>query len=214
MDGMMRTKKEDIRQLEEFISTKKPKDPFKDMDGLTQKVEIKQDVVYHGTSLNDIFEKRTERRILKQQLEKNRFLQLPKMYQEEVDPDFDDRGFVKQANHPYQSKICYQAYADSSEMEDPSHSPNSDDLAGEPQPFETPTYLGFKENLRQVKTNEIAKRSDIVITSTLCMNLFPKDKRIIRTKYRALMDLEQRREFVDEKAEFVSQRKQAQYELF
>ena len=35
VDGMMRTKKEDIRQLEEFISTKKPKDPFKDMDGLT-----------------------------------------------------------------------------------------------------------------------------------------------------------------------------------
>jgi hypothetical protein len=31
---MLRTKKEDIRQLEEFISTKKPKDPFKDMDGL------------------------------------------------------------------------------------------------------------------------------------------------------------------------------------
>lgn len=34
-EGMLRTKKEDIRQLEEFISTKKPKDPFKDMDGLT-----------------------------------------------------------------------------------------------------------------------------------------------------------------------------------
>jgi hypothetical protein len=35
MDKLMRTKKEDIRQLEEFISTKKPKDPFKDMDPLT-----------------------------------------------------------------------------------------------------------------------------------------------------------------------------------
>jgi hypothetical protein len=58
MDKMMRTKKEDIRQLEEFISTKKPKDPFKDMDPLTQKVDIKPEVAYQGTSTNEIFEKR------------------------------------------------------------------------------------------------------------------------------------------------------------
>lgn len=98
MDGMLRTKKEDIRQLEEFISTKKPKDPFKDMDGLTQKVEIKQDVVYHGASLVDIFEKRHEKKVLRSQLDKNRYLQLPKQYRDEVDPDFDEKGFVKQTN--------------------------------------------------------------------------------------------------------------------
>lgn len=36
----VRTKKEDIRQLEEFISTKRPKDPFKDLDPLSSKVDI------------------------------------------------------------------------------------------------------------------------------------------------------------------------------
>ena len=35
IDTMLKTKKDDIRQLEEFISTKRPKDPFKDLDPLT-----------------------------------------------------------------------------------------------------------------------------------------------------------------------------------
>ena len=35
IDTMMKTNKDDIRQLEEFISTKRPKDPFKDLDPLT-----------------------------------------------------------------------------------------------------------------------------------------------------------------------------------
>ena len=52
----MRTNKEDIRQLEEFISTKPPRDPFKDIDPLTQKVDISEGVHYHGTSYPDIYE--------------------------------------------------------------------------------------------------------------------------------------------------------------
>lgn len=43
----------------------------------------------------------------------------------------------------------------------------------------------------QIKTNEVAKRSDIVITSTISINLFPKDKRLISRQYRALMSDEQ-----------------------
>lgn len=35
-----KTNKNDIRQLEEFVSTKRPKDQFRDLDPLTQKVEI------------------------------------------------------------------------------------------------------------------------------------------------------------------------------
>jgi hypothetical protein len=52
---MMKTNKDDIRQLEEFISTKRPKDPFKDLDPLTQKVDISIGIPYKGTSQNDIF---------------------------------------------------------------------------------------------------------------------------------------------------------------
>jgi hypothetical protein len=100
-EGMLRTKKEDIRQLEEFISTKKPKDPFKDMDGLQQKVEIKKDIVYHGTSFSDIFEKRSENRMLRLALDKNKFLSMPKDMVSDEDPDFDDGKKIKPVNMPY-----------------------------------------------------------------------------------------------------------------
>jgi hypothetical protein len=43
-------KKEDLRQLGEFITTKRPKDPFKDLDPLTQKVDINKGLGYKGTS--------------------------------------------------------------------------------------------------------------------------------------------------------------------
>ena len=45
-----KTKKEDIRQLEEFISTKRPKDPFKELDPLIEKVDINPEAKYQGTS--------------------------------------------------------------------------------------------------------------------------------------------------------------------
>ena len=41
-----KTKREDIRQLEEFISTKRPKDPFKELDPLIEKVDINADAKY------------------------------------------------------------------------------------------------------------------------------------------------------------------------
>ena len=50
-----KTKKEDIRQLEEFISTKRPKDPFKELDPLIEKVDINPEAKYQGTSQNEVF---------------------------------------------------------------------------------------------------------------------------------------------------------------
>jgi hypothetical protein len=50
-----KTKKEDIRKLEEFVNTKRPADPFKDIDPLTQKVDISREDQYKGSSEMDIF---------------------------------------------------------------------------------------------------------------------------------------------------------------
>jgi hypothetical protein len=125
---MLKTKKEDIRQLEEFISTKKPKDPFKEMNALVEKVEIKKDIQYQGSSLSEIFTLRDEKRLLDFHLDKNRYLQLPDDYRDNIDPDFDASNFVKQFNLPYQKKIEYDHYLDSSDM-DQSADTNEDDLA-------------------------------------------------------------------------------------
>lgn len=133
-DRMLKTKKEDIRQLEEFISTKKPKDPFKEMNALVEKVEIKKGVNYQGASVGEIFERRTEHKILQFHKDKNNYLQLPPEYRDDVDPDFDKENFVKQSNKAYQKKIEYEHYLDSSDLE-ATESDNEDDLAGQEQPY-------------------------------------------------------------------------------
>jgi hypothetical protein len=47
------------------------------------------------------------------------------------------------------------------------------------QPYATPTMINYEEMLKQLPTKELAKRSDIMITSTVSMSIFPKDKRYI-----------------------------------
>lgn len=71
---------------------------------------------------------RDEKRLLDFHLDKNRYLQLPDDYRDNIDPDFDASNFVKQANLPYQKKIEYDYYPDSSDM-DESADTNEDDLA-------------------------------------------------------------------------------------
>jgi hypothetical protein len=40
----------DQRTIEEYVSTKKPLDPYREMDPLTHKVEIAGELAYAGTS--------------------------------------------------------------------------------------------------------------------------------------------------------------------
>lgn len=77
INSMMKTNKDDIRQLEEFISTKRPKDPFKDLDPLTQKVDISVGIPYKGTSQNDIFAQRIKEAEKKNYLIQNNYIKLP-----------------------------------------------------------------------------------------------------------------------------------------
>jgi hypothetical protein len=61
-------------------------------------------------------------------------------------------------------------------------------------------------------TKEIAKRSDIMITSTLSMNLFPKDKRLIDSHFRYEMKAAAVHSFVDERNAFKALLKQHTYQ--
>ena len=47
--------KNDITYHEECVNTKRPKDSFKELDPLEDKVEITKDVSYQGASMHDIF---------------------------------------------------------------------------------------------------------------------------------------------------------------
>ena len=50
------------------------------------------------------------------------------------------------------------------------------------QPFMTVSNVGYNKMLKQLKLPEMMKRSDIMITSTLSMSIFPKDKRQMGTE--------------------------------
>lgn len=105
---IMKTNKDDIRQLEEFISTKRPKDPFKDLDPLTQKVDISVGIPYKGTSQNDIFGHRIKEAEQKNFLTQYNYIKLPQaITNANLDPDFQDNGFVRSTFFPYQQKTVY-----------------------------------------------------------------------------------------------------------
>ena len=55
----------------------------------------------------------------------------------------------------------------------------------------TANRIGYRHLTKQLYTKEAAKRSDIVITSTISMSLFPKDQRMIEQHMRVFMDMDQ-----------------------
>jgi hypothetical protein len=122
----LKTKKEDIRQLEEFISTKRPIDPFKDLDPLTQKVDISTGLKYQCTSQNDVLQNRLAEMDLKQPLTENKFLQLPIEMRVDEDPDFVGIKAMTKKFEAYQQKVVYQGREDSSDPGSEEGSDNED----------------------------------------------------------------------------------------
>jgi hypothetical protein len=66
-----------LKQLEEFISTKRPKDPFLELKPLTEKVVINPSSKYQGSSQNELFQQRLIRQDIMAKIELNKFLKLP-----------------------------------------------------------------------------------------------------------------------------------------
>ena len=72
----------------------------------------------------------------------------------------------------------------------------------EDQPYETPTRIRYEKLIRQAKIDRFAKRSDIILTSTIALNLFPTDPRRISKVHFASMGEEEIREYLDSKNNF------------
>ena len=71
--------------------------------------------------------------------------------------------------------------------------------------------MNYEKQTKQLYTQEIAKRSDIMITSTLSISLFPKDKRLVEKILRVKMGPEEVKDYIDEKCAFQSMVKENQY---
>jgi hypothetical protein len=102
----------DMKYLQEYISTKRPKDPFKDLDPLTQKVDITAGLAYHGTSNADVFNLRLLKQNENQPLDENHFLKLPPEKTPPIDPDFVDNSTLVPQFEPFQGKVVYEINQD------------------------------------------------------------------------------------------------------
>lgn len=114
----------------------------------------------------------------------NNFLQFPPELQDAEDPDFIDTNPLRSQFEPFQQKVFYEPVEDSSEADgEESSSTDEDVLLANEQPYKTSANIGFSHLTKQVPIKEFTKRSDIMITSTLSMSLYPKDNREIENHF-------------------------------
>ena len=86
-------------------------------------------------------------------------------------------------------------------------------MCSQQQPYETVTQINYSEFLKQVPLKELSRRSDIMITSTTSLSMFPKDNRQISRIFRSDMEYDEIQEFVDEKNTFKAMCKQHAYRV-
>jgi len=79
------------------------------------------------------------------------------------------------------------------------------------QPYETITSIGYSEYLKGVPTESVARRSDIMVTSTISMNIFPIDRRQISQVQRVQMGKDDLIQYIDEHNAFKAMCKENEY---
>lgn len=73
----------------------------------------------------------------------------------------------------------------------------------EPQPFETVTNIGYKHLLTQLPTRFLARRSDIIVSSTISMTLSPIERGFVKKNITEMKE-EELKEWVDLRQEFLA----------
>ena len=172
------------------------------------KVDINSGFVYQSTSFKDVLQHRIEVKEKQKQLNFNRFLQLKD--KEEQDPDFADEQPQATQFKPFQCKVQYNAQEESSELE--SEELDSfkleDKQVAQAQPYETVTQVSYKDVLKSLPFEELCRRSDVMITSTLSLSIFPKDQRFINNYVVQTMAQPDIDHYIDEKKAFNAYKQQ------
>ena len=70
------------------------------------------------------------------------------------------------------------------------------------QPYETVMNIGYGHLLTHLRTKEYARRSDIIVSSTLSFTLTPKEGDFVSQVYFANITEEETKKWVDKRQEF------------
>ena len=138
----------DARQLEECVSTKRPADPYRAMDPLTQKVEIQKDLAYAGTSQGDVLQQRQVEKEKTALHRTNHFMKLPAGLRAPLADAHEDRQYVKNVWAPHQQKFEYRVQLATTEEEEAS--PDEDEIQAQEQPYFTATRINYLPQTTQV----------------------------------------------------------------
>ena len=89
--------------LREIIDTKRPDDPYREVDPMTHKVVINGDQAYNGLSQQEIFVDRFGKKELQNKLGGNLFIKIPGFNEEQCSSDDDQcYKFTRSMYKPFQ----------------------------------------------------------------------------------------------------------------
>ena len=129
-----------------------------------QKLELNHGFNYVSTSHADVFEVCKD----KQQKQENQYLQSEKS--EDQDEDVRKQQFIRPDSKPWQLKTVYQVVEKQDVFSD---SEDEDAVVFEPQPYETIKNIGYRDMLGHLKTQDLTRRSNIIVSSTLSITVAP-----------------------------------------
>ena len=138
-----------------------------------QKIMINPGIPYVSTSQTEVFERRNLLNLKESLSKQNPFIAAPES--EEVFDRYEgeeEETYIAPVHDPYQMKTIYKV-KDVQEVE--LDSDDEDALILQQQPFETIQQTGFSSYLNHLDTKLIARRSDIIVSSTISITLTPQD---------------------------------------
>ena len=187
-----RNKREKLKIYSEidkiFFTNERPSNPLDFINKDTQKVMINPGIPYVSTSHYEIFERRNISAAARLN-RNNHFIAAP--VDEQEDPDIymgrPEDSYITTNFEAYQLKnLMEHQKLDEIEWD----SDDEDTLILAPQPYETVMQTGFKDYLNHLSTKFIARRSDIIVSSTLSMTLTPLADEFKPTQFSFISDRE------------------------
>lgn len=168
-----------IRNTEsEFLDDNKlNKDPYQYVNKKTHKIEINPGVPYRSTSMDEVFEIRNKILAAQGVEEDNKFIKAKMPEELRIDEYVAEinQGNIKPDPNlivAYQMKTVYQV----KQVEEVEFDEDDDDaLVLALQPYDTVMSVGYGHLLTHKPVKFVARRSDIIVSSTLSITLTPAD---------------------------------------
>ena len=163
-------------QVEDLGYDKTKRDPYQVIDKRTHKIAINPGVPYISTSHDAVFEIRNAKELARIGKQVNHFIASPREDDASVmDSEYEQNLLKIKPVHPPHRLFASFKPVQRLEFEVDDDEDNDDALVLMRQPYETVMQIGFHDLLTHIDAKQHARRSDIIVSSTLSITMTPKD---------------------------------------